>query len=109
MCLDILQAGYHESFSQIFNLMHQQQLVRLQAGPESVLWTKKLLDAEPEKLTMMKEWLTRAEELTLDGNHDVWFFIYILIILQIGDVQHHMALCEYCAIKMVYFIIIFYV
>ena len=48
--------------------MHQQQLVRLQAGPESVLWTKKLLDAEPEKLTMMKEWLTRAEEVTLDGN-----------------------------------------
>lgn len=71
LCLDILHGGYHETFSQIFNLMHLQELVRLQAGPESVLWTKKLLHDEPEKLMMMKEWLMQAEEKDLEGNDRV--------------------------------------
>ncbi|KAK2189244.1 hypothetical protein NP493_112g01025 [Ridgeia piscesae] len=76
LCLDILQGGYHESFSQIFNLMQLQQLVRLQAGPESVLWTKKLLHDEPEKLTVMKEWLTRAEDMELEEDFESVYQCY---------------------------------
>lgn len=61
LCLDMLTEGYHLSFCELINLIHQQHERREAAGPESFLWTKPVLPDQPEKLDMMKMYLTRAE------------------------------------------------
>lgn len=62
LCLDMLEAGYHKSFTELFALIRQQEDERIQAGPESVLWGQTQLDDQHEKLDVLKMQLTKAEE-----------------------------------------------
>lgn len=57
----MLQDGFHKSFAEMFALIKQQNEEREEAGPESVLWTKTLLEEQPEKLDTLKKFLTMAE------------------------------------------------
>ena len=55
--------------------------------------------------------IRRCHEHSCQGGYGEdcnWFYLneYFFIILETGDVQRHRALCEYGAIKMLYFIII---
>ncbi|XP_013400140.1 tetratricopeptide repeat protein 29 [Lingula anatina] len=61
LCLDMLQEGFHRSFSELFALVKRQYSEREAAGPESMMWTQMMLDEEHEKLEMLKVFLTRAE------------------------------------------------
>ncbi|CAL1539763.1 unnamed protein product [Lymnaea stagnalis] len=69
LCLDMLTEGYHLSFCELINLIRQQHERREAAGPESFLWTKPVLPDQPEKLDMMKVYLTRAEAASRIGNY----------------------------------------
>jgi len=61
LCLDMLAEGFHKSFGELFALIRQQNEERQIAGPESVLWNKVLLENEPEKLDVLKAYLTQSE------------------------------------------------
>lgn len=68
LCLDMLQDGFHKSYSELFALIQQQNNERENAGPESVLWNQLLLENEPEKLDTLKAYLTRAEQASRRDN-----------------------------------------
>ena len=57
----MLSKGYHQSFAELFALIRQQNEERQIAGPESVLWTRVLLEDEPDKLDVLKAYLNQAE------------------------------------------------
>ncbi|XP_060083817.1 tetratricopeptide repeat protein 29-like [Ylistrum balloti] len=68
LCLDMLQEGYHKSFSELFALIKQQEEERLERGPESLMWTMTLLKDQHAKLDMLKVHLTKAEEAYRKGD-----------------------------------------
>jgi len=68
LCLDMLQQGYHKSFSELFALVKQQNAEREAAGPESAMWNKVLLENEHEKLEELKKLLSQAEDATREDN-----------------------------------------
>ncbi|KAL5011539.1 hypothetical protein ScPMuIL_010090 [Solemya velum] len=70
LCLDMLQQGYHKSFSELFALIKQQEEDRQRAGPESLMWSMTMLKEEYEKLDMLKIHLTRAEDAYRKGLYD---------------------------------------
>lgn len=57
----MLSQGYHKSFAELFALIKEQNDRRLQAGPDSALWSMKMLENEPEKLNVLKTYLQQAE------------------------------------------------
>lgn len=61
LCLDMLQDGFHKSYTELFALIKRQNEEREMAGPESVLWNQLLLENEPEKLDTLKTYLSTAE------------------------------------------------
>lgn len=69
LCLDMMQDGFHKSFSELFALIKRQNEERENAGPESVLWNQSLLEQEPEKLDTLKEYLTKAEASLRQGQY----------------------------------------
>ncbi len=69
LCLDMLQGGFHKSFAELFALIQEQNAKRREAGPESVLWNQVLLEDEPDKLTVLDAYLTRAESALRTGNY----------------------------------------
>ncbi len=70
LCLDMLRGGFHKSFAELFALMREQNAKRQEAGPESVLWNQVLLEDEPEKLTVLDTYLTRAESASRTANYE---------------------------------------
>lgn len=50
-------------------LMKQQSDAREAAGPDSVLWTRPLLETEKDKLESIKFYLTEAEEALRKSIH----------------------------------------
>ncbi|KAK6976064.1 tetratricopeptide repeat protein 29 [Biomphalaria glabrata] len=69
LCLDMLTEGFHLSFCELINLIRQQHERREAAGPESFIWTKPVLPDQPDKLEMMKMYLTRAEAASRIGHY----------------------------------------
>ena len=63
----MLQDGFHKSFCELFALIKQQEDDRLSAGPESLMWSMRLLKDEHEKLDMLKVHLTKAETASRKG------------------------------------------
>ena len=63
----MLQDGFHKSFCELFALIKQQEDDRLNAGPESLMWSMRLLKDEHEKLDMLKVHLTKAETASRKG------------------------------------------
>ncbi|KAK3099441.1 hypothetical protein FSP39_004392 [Pinctada imbricata] len=79
LCLDMLQDGYHKSFSELFALIQQQEEERLRQGPESLMWTQKMLKDRHQELDMLKFHLTKAEEaLRKDDYSEVYHNRYEL-------------------------------
>ncbi|XP_067948154.1 tetratricopeptide repeat protein 29-like [Watersipora subatra] len=68
LCLDMLQAGFHRTFSELHALMLRQSTMREAAGPDSVLWNIPLLETEHDKLDSIKFYLTEAEEAIREGD-----------------------------------------
>ncbi|XP_031553571.1 tetratricopeptide repeat protein 29-like [Actinia tenebrosa] len=71
LCLDMLKDGYHQSFSELFNLMEQQKQEREKLGPDSGLSDLPLLEDEPDKLDQLKLHLTTAEASKRRGKMDI--------------------------------------
>ena len=63
----MLQDGFHKSFAELFALIKQQEATRQEAGPESIIWNQILLEDEPEKLDVLREFLTKAESASRRG------------------------------------------
>ena len=61
LCLEVLQGGFHRSFSEIFTLVKHQQKIVEDAGADSLLQDRTLLADQHEKLRNMKTHLTQAE------------------------------------------------
>lgn len=68
LCVDMLQNGFHLSFCELFALMKRQEDQRLQAGPESLMWSITLLQDQHDKLDVLKYHLTRAETAQRKGD-----------------------------------------
>ena len=64
----MLERGFHRSFAEIFELIKQQADHRVAAGPDSELWSQRLLTQEPDKLDVMRDQLVEAESAMLLGN-----------------------------------------
>ncbi len=67
----MLQDGFHKSFAELFALIKQQNAQRDSAGPESAMWNNVQIENEPEKLEMLKEYLTKAESAARVGMYIV--------------------------------------
>ncbi|XP_054756026.1 tetratricopeptide repeat protein 29-like [Lytechinus pictus] len=61
LCLEVLQEGFHRSFSEIFALVKHQQKIVEDAGADSLLQDRSILADQHEKLRQMKQHLTEAE------------------------------------------------
>lgn len=68
LCLDMLQDGYHKSFSELFALIKQQEEERQRQGAESLMWTMVMLKDQHDKLDMLKQHLCKAEEAERKGD-----------------------------------------
>ena len=68
LCLEMLERGFHRSFAEIFGLIKQQADRRLAAGPDSNLWSQRLLTEETEKLDVLRNQLVEAESAMLLGS-----------------------------------------
>lgn len=69
LCLDMLQDGYHKSFSELFALIKQQEEERLAQGEESLMWTQTMLKDRHQELDKLKFHLTKAEEAMRKDDH----------------------------------------
>jgi hypothetical protein len=65
----MLKDGYHQSFSELFNLIVQQKCERDHLGPDSGLSDRPLLEDEPDKLDKLKLHLTTAEAAKRRGKN----------------------------------------
>ncbi|ELW70045.1 Tetratricopeptide repeat protein 29, partial [Tupaia chinensis] len=61
ICVDMLQDGYHKSFTELFALMEQWDSLREAAKRRSIFWLQKPLEEQPDKLDHFYHYLTRAE------------------------------------------------
>ncbi|CAH1776811.1 unnamed protein product [Owenia fusiformis] len=68
LCLDMLQEGFHQAFSELYALAKEQRQEREAAGPESSLWNKPLLEDSHEKLEMIKTLLSNSEQALRAGD-----------------------------------------
>ncbi|XP_074651285.1 uncharacterized protein LOC141906035 [Tubulanus polymorphus] len=71
LCLDMLEKGFHRSFSELFALVNQQRADRERAGPDSITWNQVLLEDEHDKLNVLQQYLTEAESGGRRGNPKV--------------------------------------
>ncbi|KAM3590541.1 uncharacterized protein V6R79_011446 [Siganus canaliculatus] len=62
VCVQLLQDGFHRSFSELFRLLSSDRDQRASAEPDSVLWLQTPLEEQQDKLETMKLHLSRAEE-----------------------------------------------
>jgi len=65
----MLVQGFHKSFTELFGLVKRQSKDRIIAGLDSLLWNKKPISEEHEKLNQLRTHLVDAEKALLKGNH----------------------------------------
>ncbi|XP_041034644.1 tetratricopeptide repeat protein 29, partial [Carcharodon carcharias] len=70
ICLDMLQQGYHKSFSELTNLILNWNAVREAAGPGSDIWMEEPLDKQHDKLDHLQYFLVRAEAARRAGQFE---------------------------------------
>ncbi|KAM6220985.1 tetratricopeptide repeat protein 29 [Rhynchocyon petersi] len=61
ICVDMLQEGYHKSFTELFALMEKWDVLRETARVRSICWLQKPLEEQPDKLDHFYHYLTQAE------------------------------------------------
>ena len=61
VCSEMLEKGFHKSFSELFNLVQQQKLEHQLAGPAAVL-LEPLIHCEHSKLEYLRVQLTAVED-----------------------------------------------
>ncbi|XP_019586281.2 tetratricopeptide repeat protein 29 [Rhinolophus sinicus] len=61
ICVDMLQDGYHKSFTELFALMEKWDTLREAARVRSIFWLQRPLEEQPDKLDHFYYYLTRAE------------------------------------------------
>ncbi|KAF6307378.1 tetratricopeptide repeat domain 29 [Rhinolophus ferrumequinum] len=61
ICVDMLQNGYHKSFTELFALMEKWDDLREAARVRSIFWLQRPLEEQPDKLDHFYYYLTRAE------------------------------------------------
>lgn len=81
LCLDMLQDGYHKSFSELFALIKQQEEERLAQGEESLMWTQTMLKDRHQELDKLKFHLTKAEEAMRKGNEVPAVMMLMLLVI----------------------------
>ncbi len=62
LSIDMLRHGYHHSFRELCAILAWQKEDRERLGAEHPLHRRPLLDAEPEKLRFLCQYLNKAEE-----------------------------------------------
>ncbi len=62
LSIDMLRHGYHNSFRELCAILAWQKEDRERLGAEHPLHRRPLLDAEPEKLRFLCQYLNKAEE-----------------------------------------------
>ncbi|XP_006872346.1 PREDICTED: tetratricopeptide repeat protein 29 [Chrysochloris asiatica] len=67
ICVDMLQEGYHKSFTELFALMERWDVLREAARLRSIFWLQKPLEEQPDKLDHFYHYLTRAETAERKG------------------------------------------
>ena len=67
ICIDMLEDGFHQSFTELFTLVEQQRLQHERAGPSAVL-LEPLIEGNVMKLEQLRTQLTTAEEARMVGD-----------------------------------------
>ena len=67
ICAEMLEKGFHKSFSELFNLVQQQRREHERAGPAAVL-LEPLIHSDHAKLEYLRVQLTAAEDAERTGN-----------------------------------------
>ena len=67
ICTEMLEKGFHKSFSELFNLVQKQKREHEQAGPAAVL-LEPLINSDHAKLEYLRVQLTVAEDAERMGN-----------------------------------------
>ncbi len=62
LSIDMLRHGYHNSFRELCAILAWQKEDRERLGAEHPLHRRPLLDAEPDKLRFLCQYLNKAEE-----------------------------------------------
>ncbi|XP_055502397.1 tetratricopeptide repeat protein 29 [Leucoraja erinacea] len=70
ICIDMLQQGYHKSFSEFTTLILYWNAVRENAGPGSDIWMEEPLNKQLNKLDHLQYFLTRAEAAERAGSFE---------------------------------------
>ncbi|XP_029458966.1 tetratricopeptide repeat protein 29 isoform X1 [Rhinatrema bivittatum] len=68
--IEMLQEGYHKSFSEIFNLIEKRKCLREAGGPGSDIWLETPLEEQHDKLDQLQYFLTRAEAAQRTGRYE---------------------------------------
>uniref|UniRef100_UPI003AAD7DA9 tetratricopeptide repeat protein 29 n=1 Tax=Centroberyx gerrardi TaxID=166262 RepID=UPI003AAD7DA9 len=67
ICVEMLQQGYHRSFSELFSLLRSDAARRSAAAPGSAVWLQVALEDQPDKLEALRLHLSRAEQAERTG------------------------------------------
>jgi tetratricopeptide (TPR) repeat protein len=67
ICSEMLEKGFHKSFSELFNLVQQQRREHERAGPAAIL-LEPLIHSDHAKLEYLRVQLTAAEDAERTGN-----------------------------------------
>ncbi|XP_071369687.1 tetratricopeptide repeat protein 29 [Centroberyx affinis] len=67
ICVEMLQQGYHRSFSEFFSLLRSDEARRKAAAPGSAVWLQVALEDQPDKLEALRLHLVRAEQAERTG------------------------------------------
>ncbi|XP_006887101.1 PREDICTED: tetratricopeptide repeat protein 29 [Elephantulus edwardii] len=79
ICVEMLQEGYHKSFTELFALMEKWDVLREAARVRSICWLQKPLEEQPDKLDYLYHYLTRAESAERNEYfEDVYESLYAL-------------------------------
>ncbi|VDP20440.1 unnamed protein product [Echinostoma caproni] len=79
LCLQLLQAGYHQTFVELKKIMKLQKELRHQAGPASVLWNVTLLRDRKDQLQYLVRHLVYSEDALHMKNFDRIYRMYLSI------------------------------
>ncbi|XP_028932168.1 tetratricopeptide repeat protein 29 isoform X2 [Ornithorhynchus anatinus] len=70
ICIEMLQEGYHKSFSELTSLIEKWNALREAGGPGSAIWLQTSLEEQPHKLDQLHHFLTRAEAAERSENYE---------------------------------------
>lgn len=77
LCHDLLENGYHYAFTELFSVHTTQLEQRRKAGAESVIWTIPPISEQPEKIHILRDYLTKAEAATRRKDEHTTFNCYV--------------------------------